>query len=212
MGKCGTERNLDFFFLILTAIFFSIDRKIDFFNILNMNFFLFTFLSTDYDQIVFIIFLLLFCFVLFYFIYSFFYMLLGMRDEDDLFEGVNMTREELKKREIQKQILSMAKDKYRFNYKDEGYHMPEGYVDANGRIDKAKREGALTARYEAEEQVKTEQEQWEEDRVKVSVLHFGAKDKIKEEQYDLLVEDQIEFISHEMLKGQITKDLMLLST
>lgn len=139
-------------------------------------------------------------------------MLLGMRDEDDLFEGVNMTREELKKREIQKQILSMAKDKYRFNYKDEGYHMPEGYVDANGRIDKAKREGALTARYEAEEQVKTEQEQWEEDRVKVSVLHFGAKDKIKEEQYDLLVEDQIEFISHEMLKGQITKDLLLLST
>ena len=126
-----------------------------------------------------------------------------MRDEDDLFEGVRMTKEELKKREIQKQILSMAKDRYRFNYKDDGYRMPEGYVDANGRIDKAKREGALTARYEAEEQVKTEQEQWEEDRVKMSLQHFGAKDKDKdkEEQYDLLVEDQIDFISHELLKG-----------
>lgn len=32
---------------------------------------------------------------------------------------------------------------------------------------------------------------------------YGAKDKDKgkEEQYDLLVEDQIDFISHELLKG-----------
>lgn len=80
-----------------------------------------------------------------------------MRDEDDLFDGVNMSKEELKKREIQKRILSMAKDKYRFNYKEEGYVMPEGYEDASGRVDRIKREGALTARYKEEEQLKTEQ-------------------------------------------------------
>lgn len=127
-----------------------------------------------------------------------------MRDEDDLFEGVDMTKEELRKRNIQKQILTMAKDKYRFNYKDDGYQMPEGYVDSSGKIDRAKREGVLTARYEEDEQVKTEQEQWEEDRVKMSVHHYGNKDKNKpkEEQYELLVEDQIEFISHELLKGK----------
>jgi hypothetical protein len=84
-------------------------------------------------------------------------MILGMRDEDDLFDGVNMSKEELKKREIQKRILSMAKDKYRFNYKEEGYVMPEGYEDASGRVDRIKREGALTARYKEEEQLKTEQ-------------------------------------------------------
>ena len=84
-------------------------------------------------------------------------MILGMRDEDDLFDGVNMSKEELKRREIQKGILKMAKGKYRFNYKEEGYRMPEGYEDASGRVDRIKREGALTARYEEEEQLKTEQ-------------------------------------------------------
>jgi ABC-type transport system involved in cytochrome bd biosynthesis fused ATPase/permease subunit len=37
--------------------------------------------------------------------------------------------------------------------------------------------------------------------VKMSMQRYGAKDKAKEEQYELLVEDQIEFISHELLKG-----------
>ena len=37
----------------------------------------------------------------------------------------------------------------------------------------------------------------------MSMQHFGAKDKDKnnDKQYDLLVEDQIDFISHELLKG-----------
>lgn len=123
-----------------------------------------------------------------------------MRDEEDLFEGVVMTKEELKRREVQQQILTMAKDKYRFNYKDEGYHMPDGYEDANGRIDKAKREAVLTSRYEEDETVKTEQDQWEEDQVKKSTMNYTAKEK-PGETYELLVEDQIDFISHELLKG-----------
>lgn len=88
-----------------------------------------------------------------------------MRDDEDLFGGISMSKEELKKKDIQMKILNMAKDKHRFNYKDEAYHMPDGYVDAKGRIDKAKREGALTARYEEEEQPKTEQ-------VLRNILHY----------------------------------------
>jgi hypothetical protein len=37
----------------------------------------------------------------------------------------------------------------------------------------------------------------------MSLQSYGAKDKAKEEQYELLVEDQIEFISHELLKGTV---------
>ena len=80
-----------------------------------------------------------------------------MRDEEDLFDGISLSKEELKKREIQQSILAMAKDKYRFNHKEDGYRMPEGYEDSKGRIDKEKREGALTARYEEELQPKSEQ-------------------------------------------------------
>ena len=54
-------------------------------------------------------------------------------------------------------------------------------------------------------QVKTEQEQWEEARVKTSIMHFGAKDKRAEDTYELLVEDQIEFISHELMKGEVLR-------
>ena len=128
---------------------------------------------------------------------------MGMRDEADLFDGLQLTAEERKRQELQQQILSMAKDKYRFSYKDEGYHIPDSYEDEHGRIDQAKRQAALTARYEEDEQVKTEQEQWEDDQVKKSSVHFGAKDKggAGDDAYELLMEDQIDFISHEVLKG-----------
>lgn len=98
--------------------------------------------------------------------------MLGMRDEEDLFDGVSMSKEELKKREIQKRILTMAKDKYRFNYKEEGYRMPEGYEDASGRVDRIKREGALTARYEEEEQPKTEQVSFEISSIVSTILYY----------------------------------------
>ena len=56
----------------------------------------------------------------------------------------------------------MSKNKYRFNEKEDGYHMPDGYEDENGRVVKEKRDAVLTARYQEEEQLKTEQELWEE--------------------------------------------------
>jgi hypothetical protein len=56
------------------------------------------------------------------------------------------------------------------------------------------------------------QDQWEEDRVKMSMQRYGAKDKAKEEQYELLVEDQIEFISHELLKGIVGIVVLICST
>lgn len=35
----------------------------------------------------------------------------------------------------------------------------------------------------------------------MSVHHYGVKDAKAEDKYELLVEDQIEFISHELMKG-----------
>lgn len=129
---------------------------------------------------------------------------MSMKDEDDLFDGMNLTAEERKRREINNKILTMAKDRHRFSYKDDGYHMPDTYEDERGLVDKNKREAALTARYEVEEEVKAEQEIWEEEQSKVAKVGFGAKDrKTRDEdsQYQLLLDDQIDFISQEILKG-----------
>ena len=64
----------------------------------------------------------------------------------DLFEGEKLTKEEKRRREINVKILDMAKDKHRFTYKDDGYHIPDGYEDQDGRIDKHKKESVLHAR------------------------------------------------------------------
>ena len=126
---------------------------------------------------------------------------LAERDDEYLFEDVELTAAEKKRRELNKSILEMARSKYRFNEKDDGYHMPDGYEDENGRVIKDKRDAVLTARYEEEADVKTEQEQWEEAQVKTATVHFGAKDrKPKADEYDYVFEDQIEFVSNQMLK------------
>lgn len=127
---------------------------------------------------------------------------MGLRDEDDLFDGLELTEEEAKRRDVQERILKMAKDKHRFSYKDDGYHIPDGYEDADGRVDKEKKEAALNARYEDEAEVKTEQELWEEEQAKMSQVRFGASDRqAPGDEYDLILDDQIDFISHEILKG-----------
>ena len=35
----------------------------------------------------------------------------------------------------------------------------------------------------------------------MSLQHYGTKEARTEDKYELLVEDQIEFISHELMKG-----------
>ena len=44
----------------------------------------------------------------------------------DLFEGEKLTAAERKRMEINEKILQMAKDKHRFTYKDDSYHIPDG--------------------------------------------------------------------------------------
>jgi len=124
---------------------------------------------------------------------------ISMKDEEELFEGVRLTKEEQRRREIQKQILDMAKDRQRFSYKDDGYNMPETYEDESGRVDKSKRESVLTQRYEEEAASKTEQQAWEEEQVRKATIAKGSGDKNNE--YELLMEDQIDFISQALLSG-----------
>eukprot|EP01038_Epipyxis_sp_PR26KG_P008427 gene8427-11397_t len=133
---------------------------------------------------------------------------MSVKDEQDLFDGEQLTKAEKKRLEISQRILDMATDKYRFNYKDDEYHIPDGYEDNDGRVNKKKRDAVLTARYEEEVAPKTEQEQWEEEQLKMSKNRYsggGFANNANNKQYDLVLDDQIEFISQEMLKGSRNK-------
>ena len=131
---------------------------------------------------------------------------MAVRDEEYLFDDVILTEEEKKKIELNKKIISLARDKQRFDYKDDGYLMPDAYEDAEtGRIDKKKREGALTARYEEEDVVKSEQEQWEEEQVRKSSLRVGSSKTSEGDEYDYVFEDQIDFVSTTVLSKKKRK-------
>ena len=127
---------------------------------------------------------------------------MALRDEQDLFEGERLTKEERKRREINTKILDMAKDKHRFTYKDDAYHIPDSYEDNNGHINRKKKDAVLNARYIEEIQPKSEQEQWEEEQMKTSKVKFGSAGlNDKGQEYEYVFEDQIEFISSEVLKS-----------
>mmetsp|Transcript_10759 Transcript_10759/g.14008 ORF Transcript_10759/g.14008 Transcript_10759/m.14008 type:complete len:1072 (+) Transcript_10759:95-3310(+) len=125
----------------------------------------------------------------------------SLKDEEFLFEGMQKSGEEKRRMDLFNKILKMAKDRNRFKPDPDSYHIPDAYEDEDGRIDKQRKEEVLTSRYDPEEQLKTEQESWEESlltRVKHKVV---PEDRKKKEEYDYVFEDQIEFVSQAVLAG-----------
>ncbi|CAI5739076.1 unnamed protein product [Peronospora farinosa] len=107
-----------------------------------------------------------------------------LKDEDVLFEESQKSKKEQEQLELNKRILETAKARSK---KDEveGYQIPDSYdeVDDEGnRI--RKKEELLTDRYEEEEIWSQRQTQ-----------------EKKEEEDEFVFDDQIDFISHQMLSG-----------
>ncbi|XP_055376601.1 pre-mRNA-splicing factor ATP-dependent RNA helicase DHX16 isoform X2 [Condylostylus longicornis] len=121
-------------------------------------------------------------------------------DDEYLFDSEILTEKEKQEREYKKNLLTIAKEheKARELERVQRYHMPrdmkkgekEDYVEIDER----------------ERQPNSEQKKWEAEQLASAMFQFGAKDKdskIKQE-YELLLEDQIEFIQALTMEG--TKD------
>lgn len=133
----------------------------------------------------------------------------SLKDEEDLFQNERLTKAERRQLQLNRQILEMAKDEQRFSYKDDGYRIPESYEDSSGRTNKDKKNAALVARYH-EVEAKTEQQLWEDDQLRIAraqgARHSAASQDAKK--YDFVFEDQIDFISSQVLNRQLeTKEL-----
>ena len=137
---------------------------------------------------------------------------MSLRDEEELFAGQKLSAEEEARRDVNKRVLAMAKNKYRFDVKDDGYALPQSYEDeSSGLLDKSKRDAALNGRYVEEDRIKSEQEMWEEQLTSKSKLRRAhgageAQYSTEDKNYDLVMEDSIEFLSLEMLKGTRTEE------
>jgi|LauGreDrversion4_2_1035121.scaffolds.fasta_scaffold66349_1 hypothetical protein len=79
--------------------------------------------------------------------------------------------------------------------------MPDAYEDDEGNQQKDKRMAAALKRYEEEKKQLTEQEQWEEDQQRKARAAFGVKVSKEQKNYELLIDNQVDFIQSSILAG-----------
>lgn len=120
-------------------------------------------------------------------------------DEEYLFSDINLTQTEKSSLEYKKKVLHLARehDRARDLEKVERYHIPkedeeQKYVEVDD-IEKAPN---------------AEQRKWEEERLGIAKLRFGAKDATdkRNQNYDLLVDAEIEFVQSLSLDGTNFED------
>lgn len=106
-----------------------------------------------------------------------------------------LTERERKERQHKKELLKLAQEheKARELERVQRYHMPRDLGKGS------------TADYvevdELEKVPQSEQKKWEKEQMASAVFSFGAKDKATKDEYDLLLEDQIEFIQALQMPG-----------
>ncbi|XP_033220359.1 pre-mRNA-splicing factor ATP-dependent RNA helicase DHX16 [Belonocnema kinseyi] len=119
-----------------------------------------------------------------------------VHDDEYLFDDSVLTEREKREREHKKQLLQLAKEheQARELERIQRYRMPlqDGKVEPEPEIpDK--------------EPPQSEQSKWESDQMSSAVFKFGAKDKKAKEEYELLLDDEIEFVQALQMPG-VMKD------
>ncbi|EDV98738.1 pre-mRNA-splicing factor ATP-dependent RNA helicase DHX16 [Drosophila grimshawi] len=120
-------------------------------------------------------------------------------DDEYLFEDSVLTKREREERQYKKQLLSIAQEheKARELERVQRYHMPQD-------LKKGERSEYVEVD-EFEKQPNSEQKKWEAEQLASARFQFGAKDAKAEEEYELLLDDQIDFIQALTLEGHREK-------
>jgi pre-mRNA-splicing factor ATP-dependent RNA helicase DHX16 len=138
----------------------------------------------------------------------------SLQDEEELFRNQNLTAAERKRIALSKKILSMVEENEgdadeNANKEDGFYRLPDEYIsqDTKGNQDKA----LLSARYVEPKHEKSEQELWEESQTRKAAGVAGGHKKTKtrekdEKEYELVFDDQIDFVMQETSKGYDRRD------
>eukprot|EP01113_Clastostelium_recurvatum_P030938 TRINITY_DN3814_c0_g2_i3.p1 TRINITY_DN3814_c0_g2~~TRINITY_DN3814_c0_g2_i3.p1 ORF type:complete len:927 (+),score=221.48 TRINITY_DN3814_c0_g2_i3:146-2926(+) len=151
-----------------------------------------------------------------------------IEDEERLFAGMKLSAAEQHALDLKKRMLALAESTKATEITYDGYIMPDSEFDENGKFDSRKDAQKLKGRYEREPANKGKSKEaekqamimgmtgdaqhWEEDRIARSVMKFGAGDKRDaakpEDQYEMVLEDQIEFIRESILTGRLDTEAL----
>lgn len=125
-----------------------------------------------------------------------------IHDDEYLFEDAKLTEKELRDREHKKRLLAIAKehDKARDLERVQRYHMP--------RDMKKGEKGDYVEVDEREKLPNSEQKKWEAEQLSSALFKFGARNAKPSDanEYELLLEDEIEFVQVLRMDGSKDKD------
>jgi HrpA-like helicases len=125
-----------------------------------------------------------------------------LAEEEELFDVEKLTEAEKKRLALRREVLKLAKGESRQKEtNDEFYKLPDEYEEQEGRTKAEKDKALLKSRYVEEKREKTEQELWEEEQTRKASIRIEKKGKHKEKRYDLVFEDQIDFIMTDKREG-----------
>jgi pre-mRNA-splicing factor ATP-dependent RNA helicase DHX16 len=127
-----------------------------------------------------------------------------IEDEENTFKNTELTEREIKEHELNKKIYSIALEKAQKREEVLGFKIQENYdnIDDPRISDRFK---VLYKRYEEEKPQDTEQEVWEKAQTSRSKYTWGSKDSKHQKNYDLLIENQIDYIKTQLIDGTIDK-------
>jgi len=133
-----------------------------------------------------------------------------LKEQQRLLAGIELTDMEKEMAGLDQKLLQLAKKRKQRESKVQMYQMPDAYEDEEGRIRTDKKKAVLLKRYEDVKTEMTEQEIWEETQNMRTQSELGSlnkkNDKSKEKNsYDLLIENQVDFVQSEMLEGEMKK-------
>ena len=123
-----------------------------------------------------------------------------IEDEENTFKNVKLTDREQKEHELNKKIYQIALDKSKQREEVLGFKMQEEFDNTeNPKL--ADRFKVLYNRYEDEKPQATEQEIWEKAQTSRSKYKYGSKEAKYQENYELLIENQIDYIKTQLIEG-----------
>ena len=119
-------------------------------------------------------------------------------DDEYLFDDSKLTRKEKEDREYKKRLLDIAKkhEQARELERVQRYHMPKDM--------KKGEKGEYVEVDEREKLPNSEQKKWEAEQLQAALFKFGSRD-VKGEEYELLLDDEIEFV--QVLRMDGSKDM-----
>eukprot|EP00002_Diphylleia_rotans_P027747 TRINITY_DN5573_c0_g1_i4.p1 TRINITY_DN5573_c0_g1~~TRINITY_DN5573_c0_g1_i4.p1 ORF type:complete len:1034 (-),score=246.22 TRINITY_DN5573_c0_g1_i4:34-3135(-) len=130
----------------------------------------------------------------------------SLRDEEFLFSTEKLTEQEQRDIRLKRELYELAMKRVEevrkiTNY--QSYAMPEGYETKDGKIDNERRNQLLTTRYNqsVDDFAPTEHDVVEDEKIRAALFKVGSQKPKQGDEYEILIDDQIEFIKDDLLNG-----------